>query len=163
MQNVKTFVRMYHQLIEILNKKQKRTAVVVAVLAMVSALLETLGVSVVLPFILAMLQPEELMRNRYVEPVLRIFHASGIPEMLALIAVGIVLVYFFKNAFVMLFNYIQLRFRNGLERDLSILMLKSYLYKPYSFFLDVNSAEIMRGITGDISGVATVVDGYCHL
>lgn len=163
MQNIKTFVRMYHQLIEILNKKQKGTAVVVAVLAMVSALLETLGVSVVLPFILAMLQPEELMQNQYVEPVLRMFHVFGIPEMLALIAAGIILVYFFKNAFVMLFNYIQLRFRNGLERDLSILMLKSYLYKPYSFFLDVNSAEIMRGITGDISGVATVVDGYCHL
>ena len=63
MQNIKTFIRMYRQLIQILNKRQKITAISVAFLAMVSALLETLGVSVVLPFILAMLQPEELMEK----------------------------------------------------------------------------------------------------
>ncbi len=163
MQNVKTFVRMYRQLIQILNRRQKIAAISVAVLAMISALLETLGVSVVLPFILAMLQPEQLMENRYVAMILQIFGISDIMQMLILIGGGIILVYFLKNTFVLFFNYIQLRFRNGLERDLSVLMLKSYLYKPYSFFLDVNSAEIMRGITGDISGVATVVDGYCHL
>ena len=163
MQNIKTFIRMYRQLIQILNKRQKITAISVAFLAMVSALLETLGVSVVLPFILAMLQPEELMENFYVAMVLQIFGINDVMQMLVLIAGGIILVYFLKNAFVLFFNYIQLRFRNGLERDLSVLMLKSYLYKPYSFFLDVNRSEIMRGITGDISGVATVVDRYCHL
>lgn len=163
MQNIKTFVRMYRQLVQILNRRQKIAAIGVAVLAMVSALLETLGVSVVLPFILAMLQPVQLMENRYVAMILQLFGISDIMQMLILLAAGIILVYLLKNAFVLFFNYIQLRFRNGLERDLSVLMLKSYLYKPYSFFLDVNSAEIMRGITGDISGVATVVDGYCHL
>lgn len=163
MQNVRTFFRMYHQLTDILNNKQKRSAIVVALLAMITALMETLGVSVMLPFILAMLQPETLMNNSKVAAVLTVFRITGIGEMLALLAAGIIFIYIFKNLFILLFNYIQLKFRNTLERDLSILMFRSYIYKPYSFFLNVNSAEVMRGITGDISGVATVVDCYCHL
>lgn len=163
MQNVKTFVRMYHQLIKILNKKQKRMAIIVAFLAMVSALMETLGVSVVLPFIIAMLQPVRLMENQRVSTVLDIFNISSVWGMLALLAGGIIFIYIFKNLFILFFNFVQLQFRNTLERDLSILMLKSYIYKPYSFFLNINSAEIMRGITSDIAGVAAVVDGYCHL
>ena len=163
MQNVKTFVRMYHQLVEILNKRQKKTAVAVALLAMVSALLETLGVSVVLPFIIAMLQPVQLMNNAKVDMLLRFFGITEIWGMLALLAIGIILVYIVKNIVILIFNYIQLKFRNTLERDLSILMLKSYIYKPYSFFLNINSAEVIRGITSDIAGVAAVVDGYCHL
>lgn len=163
MQNVKTFIRMYKQLIAILNQKQRRQAILVAIMAIFSALLETMGVSVVLPFILAMLQPEQLMDNRYIKPVLEVLNITEVVSVLTFTAILIVVVYIAKNAFILLFNFIQLNFRNRLERDLSILMLKSYIYKPYKFFLDINSAEIMRGITGDISGVATTVDSFCSL
>ena len=163
MQNVKTFFRMYKQLLAILNRKQRRQAVFVAVMAIFSALLETMGVSVVLPFILAMLQPEQLMENQYIKPVLAILNITSVTGMITVTAILIIVVYIAKNAFILLFNYIQLNFRNRMERDLSNLMLKSYIYKPYQFFLNINSAEIMRGITGDISGVATTVDSFCNL
>lgn len=163
MQNVKTFIRMYKQLIAILNQKQRRQAILVAVMAIFSALFETLGVSVVLPFVLAMLQPQQLMENQYIDPILKVFNITNVSYVLIITAILIIIVYVAKNVFILFFNYIQLNFRNKLERDLSILMLKSYIYKPYKFFLDINSAEIMRGITGDISGVATTVDNFCGL
>ena len=163
MKNVITFINMFKQLMAILNNKQKRRAVIVAFMAIFSALLETMGVSVVIPFILAMLQPEQLMGNRYIKPVLGILNITGVTAIITVTAILIIVVYIAKNAFVLLFYYIQLNFRNRLERDLSNLMLKSYIYKPYQFFLDINSAEIMRGITGDISGVATTVDSFCTL
>lgn len=163
MKNVITFINMFKQLLAILNHKQKRRAIIVAFMAIFSALLETMGVSVVIPFILAMLQPEQLMGNRYIKPVLGILNITGVTAIITVTAILIIVVYIAKNAFILLFNYIQMNFRNRLERDLSNLMLKSYIYKPYQFFLDINSAEIMRGITGDISGVATTVDSFCTL
>lgn len=163
MQNVKTFIRMYKQLVAILNKKQKGQAIVVAIMAIFSALLETLGVSVIIPFILMMLQPEQLLNNYYVKNILDILGITEVYHVLLITALMIVAIYILKNAFILWFNYVQINFRNRLERDLSILMLRSYIYKPYSFFLNVNSAEIMRGITGDTAGVATVVDSYCGL
>ncbi|MBQ9926586.1 MAG: ABC transporter ATP-binding protein [Lachnospiraceae bacterium] len=163
MKNIKTFFRMYKQLLQILNSKQKRRAVFVALMAIFSALLETMGVSVVLPFILAMLQPKQLMENAYLKPFFLLLNITDVSDILILTAILIISVYIAKNIFILLFNYIQLNFRNTLERDLSVLMLKSYIYKPYKFFLDINSAEIIRGITGDTAGVATVVDSFCGL
>lgn len=163
MQNIKTFGRMLCQLMQILNKKQKRKAVGVAFMSMIVAMLETLGISVVIPFILAMLQPETLMSYDVIARVMDLLGMSGSKDVLILTACLIIFVYLFKNLFILLFNFIQSNFRNALERDLSVLMLKSYIYKPYSYHLNTNSAEIMRGITGDISSVATIVDGYCSL
>lgn len=163
MKNVITFINMFKQLMAILNNKQKRRAIIVAFMAIFSALLETMGVSVVIPFILAMLQSEQLIENKYIGPLLELFGVTSTIGIVTVTAVLIIAVYVIKNSFILLFNYFQLDFRNKLERDLSNLMLKSYIYKPYQYFLDVNSAEIMRGITGDISGVATTADSYCAL
>ena len=163
MKNVITFINMFKQLMAILNNKQKRRAIIVAFMAIFSALLVTMGVSVVIPFILAMLQPEQLIKNKYIGPLLELSGVTNTIGIVTVTAVLIIAVYVIKNSFILLFNYFQLDFRNKMERDLSNLMLKSYIYKPYQYFLDVNSAEIMRGITGDISGVATTVDSYCAL
>lgn len=163
MKNVITFINMFKQLMAVLNNKQKRQAIIVAFMAIFSALLETMGVSVVIPFILAMLQPEQLIENKYIGPLLELSGVTNTIGIVTVTAVLIIAVYVIKNSFILLFNYFQLDFRNKMERDLSNLMLKSYIYKPYQYFLDVNSAEIMRGITGDISGVATTVDSFCAL
>ncbi|GFI45542.1 protein glycosylation K [Lachnospiraceae bacterium] len=163
MHNVKTFLRMFQQLNKILDFRQKRNAVVVAIVAIFSALLETLGVSIILPFILAMLQPQQLLDYPYLKKTFDIFGIKAEGELLLFTALAIVSVYILKNGTILLFNFIQLNFRNRLERDLSVLMMESYIYKPYSFFLNINSAQIMQGVSGDISGVASVVDAYCGL
>ena len=109
MQNIKTFIRMYKQLVAILNKKQRRQAIVVAIMAIFSALFETLGVSVVLPFVLAMLQPEQLMENQYIKLVLAILNIAEVSHVLIITAFLIIIVYIAKNAFILLFNYILLK------------------------------------------------------
>ena len=92
-----------------------------------------------------------------------IFGIKAEGELLLFTALAIVSVYILKNGTILLFNFIQLNFRNRVERDLSVLMMESYIYKPYSFFLNINSSQIMQGVSGDISGVASVVDAYCGL
>ncbi len=62
-----------------------------------------------------------------------------------------------------MFNRFRLYFRNNLERDLSIKMLRAYMNRPYTNFLDVNSSEVMRGINGDNAAVATMLDSYSTL
>ena len=163
MQNIKTFFTMLKQLMSILNEKQKRQAIGIALMSMISALLETLGISVVIPFVLAMLEPESLMNNKYVRIIIDTLGIKDISRVLLLAAVAIILVYVLKNLFILLVNYAQAIFRNCLERDLSIIMLRSYLYKPYIYHINTNSSEIMRGITGDTAGVATIVDAFSTL
>ena len=163
MQSIITFFRMYRQLNEILTKPERKKAVTIAFLSVFSALLETLGVGVILPFILAMLQPEQLLEYKFIANLFDLCNIHSSMQIVFFVGSGVILVYIVKNLFILLFNRYKLVFRNKLERDLSIKMLQAYLNKSYSFFLNSNSSEIMRGISGDNSAVATVVDNYSIL
>ena len=76
MQNVKTFFRMYRQLHEILSKKEQKKTILIALFSVISALAETLGVGVILPFILAMLQPKTLLEYDKIAKLFKLLHVA---------------------------------------------------------------------------------------
>lgn len=163
MQNVKTLIAMFRQLFYILNEKQRRRSVLLLLLFLVTALLETLGVSAVIPFIIALMSPEFLMQYPIVQKVTAWFGVGNTKGLLLLIAALVVVVYVIKDGMILAANYYQLRFRNEMERDLSTLMLRSYLNRDYMYFVETNSSDMMRGVSGDISNVAQVIDSFSTL
>ena len=72
MKNVKTFFSMFGKLVQILNRKQRRDGVILFFLLMIVSLLEMLGVGVIVPFIITMLEPEKIMTNQYIAPVIEL-------------------------------------------------------------------------------------------
>lgn len=163
MQNVKTLIAMFRQLIYILDEKQRRRSVLLLLLFLVTALLETLGVSAVIPFIIALMSPESLMQYAIVQKATAWLGIGNTKGLLLLIAAAVVAVYLVKDGMILVANYYQLRFRNEMERDLSTLMLRSYLNRDYMYFVETNSSDMMRGVSGDISNVAQVIDAFSML
>ncbi len=163
MQNIKTFFSMFGKLVSILNHKQKRQGIILFFLLIITSVLEMLGVSVIVPFIITMLQPQEIMQNQYIAPIVEKFHITNYRNFMYLLSAGVVFIYVMKNGFILFVNYYQSNYRNQLEKDLNIKMLNSYMKKPYGFFVNVNSAEIIRGVNGDMANIATVVDGYSSI
>ena len=163
MQNLKTFNRMYKQLSELLVLEEKKKAVIVAILSFFSAFLETLGVSAILPLVLALLQPDTLMSYPSISYILSFLHIDTEKGMVFLVGIGVILIYVVKNIYIVIFNRYRLSFRNHLENNLSIQMLDSYVHRAYSFFLKANSGEILRGVINDNAAVVQVLDGYCAL
>jgi ABC-type multidrug transport system fused ATPase/permease subunit len=163
MKNVKTFFSMFGKLVKILNGKQKRDGILLFFLLMIVSFLEMLGVSVIIPLIITMLDPESLMNNKYVAPIVRMFNITDYKHFMYVLALGIILIYILKNGFILVVNYYQSNYRNRLEKDLNVKMLDSYMKRPYTFFLQTNSAELLRGVNSDITNVASVVDGYSSI
>ncbi len=163
MNNVKTFFSMFNKLVRILNRKQRRDGVILFFLLMVVSLLEMLGVSIVVPFIIAMLEPDKIMNHQYVVLIVNKFRIKDYKHFMYMMSSVIIFIYIIKNVFILYVNYYQSYYRNQLEKDLNIKMLSSYMKRPYTFFLQVNSAEIIRGVNNDIMNIAFVVDGYSSL
>lgn len=67
MKNIRTFGQLFGQLMHILNRKQKRQFILLILGTVVVGVFEVLGVSVIIPFILVMISPEEFMKNQYVQ------------------------------------------------------------------------------------------------
>lgn len=163
MKNIRTFGQLFSQLMHILNKKQKRQFLLLILGTVVVGMFEVLGVSAIIPFILVMLSPEKFMQNQYIHCLTGILGISEYSQVLLLVAVCIILVYLVKELVIIMINYFQCAFRNKLERDLSNVMLEHYLHQDYLFHVNTNSSEIVRSVHSDVSGVASVVDGFSGL
>lgn len=163
MKNVKTFFSMFGKLVQILNRKQRRDGIILFFLLMIVSMLEMLGVGVIVPFIITMLEPEKIMTNQYIVPIIDLFQITDYRQFMYVVSGGIIVIYVAKNVFILYVNYYQSRYRNRLEKDLNVKMLSSYMKRPYTFFLQTNSAEIIRGVNSDIANVASVVDGYSSI
>ncbi len=155
--NIEAVKKIMHKLMHILTRNQKRRAIVVLIVIIIGSWFELLGVSAVMPFLQAILTPEVLMESKYLQPVidfLRIETATGV---LILVGVGLILVYVLKNVFMIYANYISYDYSTRVRKELTIKMLHSYMSRPYTFFLNVNMAEILRGCNEDIEGVYTML------
>lgn len=156
--NIQVIQRAYNQLCYILNRKQKRTAIVVVILLVISSFFETLGVSAILPFIETLLTPEQVMEKWYAVALHNLFGIESIESLIIAIGLCVILVYVVKNCFLYLVTMIHSMYRSRIQKELSTKMLQSYMAADYEFFTQINTAEIQRGIGTDVDGVYHFMD-----
>lgn len=144
---------MIEQVNYILSRKQKIQFIGLLLLGIGSALVQTLGVSAILPFIQAILVPQKIMNNEYIAPILERMHITDTNTVIVLVGSGIVVVYLVKNIYLIIANYIQTRFRCHFHEDISARLLYSYLNRPYSYFITTTSAAILQAIQNDSNSI----------
>ena len=155
--DIKTFFRTIAQLKRLLNRKQKIRAVEVFFLTFLGAAFETLGVAAILPFISAIMEPLILWENSYIKFLSNIFNIKTSMGLILFLGIVISGVYIVKNLFLLFVSYAEARFRAEFVYELSKMMMYSYLKRPYVYFLDTNSAEMMRGVSDDINSANELI------
>lgn len=134
---------------KVFDGKQKRNLAGMAVLILINSAVSLLGVGVLSPFITAVMNPEELLKNQIVRFFYDLLGLKNTTQLVTLLAVCIMLVYIFKNAFIIFMNNMQYRFSYYGKRDMQNRLMKYYISQDYTFFLNHNSAELMRDINTD--------------
>ncbi|MBE5895677.1 MAG: ABC transporter ATP-binding protein, partial [Lachnospiraceae bacterium] len=148
-------MNVFRRLRQLLNKKQKRTVGLLIVLIFISALLETLGVSVIVPLVSAVVSPETFLEN---ENVTLVFSQLGIeqPDADAFIRILLVItmvVFAVKNAYLLFLYYVQARFVTKTEASTSVRLFQEYLNRPYEFYLNADINAMFQTINKDIPHV----------
>lgn len=134
---------------KVFDGKQKRKLFFMAFLILINSAVSLLGVSVLLPFIQAVTSPEELLKNEYVRWFYDLFGMENTNQLITALTILIVMVYVGKNAFIIFMNNMQYRFSYYGKREMQDRLMKYYISKDYTFFLNHNSAELMRDINND--------------
>ncbi len=146
-----------HKLRFILSREQKLYCVVVFIMSMISAVLEILGVSMVIPLLSVIMSIEQLKENVYVKPVLDFLHLSTNSSIIMFICGGIALIYVLKNAFSIFYTWVSTKFANKIRRELALRIFNAYVRQGYAYFVNHNSSDILRGIGVDPQSVQTIV------
>ena len=147
------------KLFQILNRNQKKLGIVVLVCSFIAAVLETLGVSVIVPLVNALLQPDQLFDNLYVRNVTDFLGIHTNEGMIVLIILAVVLVYIFKNLFFIFVCWIKYKYSCKVQRECSVYMMQSYMNRGYNFFLNRNVNELMQGVNSDVGSLYQIVNG----
>ncbi len=134
---------------KVFNRKQKRRLVYVAIMMLVNSAVSLLSVSVLLPFIQAVMKPEELLEKEYVRYFYDMLGFTDTDQMIVALAVIIMCVYVAKNSFIIYMNNLLYRFAYYGKQEMQERMMKYYINQEYTFFLNHNSAELMRDINTD--------------
>lgn len=162
-QNFRTLFLMIKQLSAILEKEQKRNCYWVCLFILVSSMFEMLGVGSFLPFLQSMLQPDEISEKWYGHILIDVFGVSDYVTLIIILGIGIVILYLIKNAVLLISVYVQNRLNARINRELASSMLNSYMKRPYEFFLEHNSADIIRGVSADVNGVYNIISNLFKL
>lgn len=133
----------------ILSRHQKLRIMELAVLMVIGGFMEMLSVSLVLPFMNAVMEPEQTMENHYVQIVCNLFGITSARSFLMLVAITLAIVYILKNAFLIFQNNMQYRFVYNNQFRTQCSLLHNYLSRPYEFYLEAKPGEIMRVIGSD--------------
>ena len=96
--------------LEVFDAKQKRSLIYLAFIIFVDAFVELLGVTVILPFINAIMSPDALLENEIVRWFYDRLHMQSTDELIIWIAVLIIGIYIFKNLFLVYMYNLQYRF-----------------------------------------------------
>lgn len=134
----------------IFDRKQKITAALLFVTILFGAFVELLGVTVILPFINTLINPEKILENDLASWAYTKGGFQSINDFIVCLALGVILVYILKNVYVYWMHSIQYRFTYENQRRLSYKMISCYMHQPYPFHLNHNSAELSRNINEDV-------------
>lgn len=139
----------------LLDGRQKRIMVLLVFLMLIGAVLETLGVSLVIPVMNVVMDEHAVENNKYLQvicDILRIEYNDTrklmIFTMLALIGVFVV-----KNIFLFIQQKAQLRFVYTNQFATSRRMMINFMERPYEYYLNADTSVIQRSITSDVNNM----------
>lgn len=146
----------------ILNKKQRIRLMVILLMMIIGAGLETIGVSLIIPLVSAIVEPDVLMNNHYINVLYQFFGFESITSIMIILIVALIFIFIFKNLFLYFEYYVQYRFIYKNRFSTQRLLLETYLHRPYEYFLHAKSGEIMRVVLTDTNGAYLLLTGLLN-
>ena len=141
----------------ILTKDQKRKIIGLCFLICIGAFLEMLGLSLIMPIVQGVMDPERLMESNYVVLLEHFVHFDSPKDCILFLIGAIIVIYFVKNGYLLMETYIQAKFVNNNQSVTISYMLEEYLNRPYEYYLNADIPTIFRVIDGDVPKVFTVI------
>jgi len=141
----------------LLTPHERKRGLLVLVLVMGMALLETAGVASVMPFLAVLGNPEMLNIN----PVLSGLYAFAQPlgirtpdEFLIALGLGAFVLIIVSAAYRTLTHYAMNRYIEMRRHSIGSRLLETYLRQPYAFFLDRHSGDMSKTILSEVDQVS---------
>ena len=140
---------MLKKLSYIFSRRDKWKLSVLFVLVAIGSVLELLGVTIFMPFIQIIMNPQTIFQNQILHQMYIFLGKNNTTDFLAALAGVIIFIYIFKNIYLIWEKNIMYKFSYNIQQRISVRLLVAYMNEPYTFHLQKNIAELQRSLQED--------------
>ena len=144
------------KLLYLLSSHEKKRAILLMFMIIIMALIDTIGVASILPFIAVLVNPDLVETNIILYNLFQIFGLVGVEtvrEFLFALGIAVFILLIFSLIFKSLIIYAQSRFIEMRQYSIAKRLIEIYLHQPYSWFLNHHSADLGKNILSEIDYV----------
>lgn len=121
-----------------------------AVLILIGGTLETLGVSMMLPVVDAVMDPDKFMQKSYVKKIAAFFHIQSARQLIIGMLLLLIALFIIKNAYLLFQIYVQNTFVTRNRNRMISRVMREFLNRPYEDYLGADIPTVFRLTDSDI-------------
>ena len=142
----------------LLDKKQKRKIAVIVMMMLIGAVLETMSVSLIVPLMTALMEENFIETNEIAAIICEMLNVTDTRTFTLYVLGGLMVIFILKDAFLYFQYHVQARFVTDNRAKIQQQLMDSYVHRPYEYFLNASSGEIMRIIRSDTAGAFALLN-----
>lgn len=142
------------KLLAITTRQEKKNFIILIFMSIFLSVIETVGISAIMPFITLASDPSKIVGNKYSKTVYDFFEFSTTTNFMIFFGLFLIGFYIFRATYSMLYNYILNKFAFGRFHAFAFRLFKNYTNLPYKRFVKRNSAELIKTIVNEASNLS---------
>ena len=152
-----TFLRpVLGKLSRLLTRKHKIYIVLLLALTIGFSLVETIGVSVIMPFISLASDPA-ILNDGWYKKIFDFLGFSSANKFIIAMGIGIICFYLFRAIYSVFLTWFVNKFSTGMFKYFSRKVFKTYLSISYKVYAQKNSAVLMQSISNETNDVGKII------
>lgn len=124
---------------------------------LVMGFLEVVGIASILPFMQLLAEPDAIEKSSLLQGAYDYFGFASHRSMLIATGVGVIVLITITNLFSAFTVWLQFKYSWQIAHNLGTRLLRTYLKKPYSYFLNKNTSELRAYLISEVGSLTSGV------
>ena len=141
----------------LLNKKQKGTMIVLILMMIVGAFLQTAGIGLLVEVVNLVIDPNSIDKSEAVAFMYQLLGSTSYQSFSVTIMALLILTFVAKNLFLFIQQKMTFAFVYTNQFRTSERMMRNYISRGYEFYLNADTAVVQRSITSDVNNMYALI------
>ena len=137
----------------LLDQKQKRTMLGLIVMMLFGGVLESLGISMLVPIVTVVMDPVAVQESELLSAVYEMLGMESSVQFAMFLLLAFVGMTVLKNIYLFCQQKVQLKFVYTNQFATSRRMMINFMQRPYEYYLNADTSVIQRNITSDVNNM----------
>jgi len=154
-------ISMFHKINYIFDKNQKKSLFILTILILIGGVLETLGVSLIVPVVTIIVEPEKIRAAidefDILAQIVSILGLDTDNKLIITLLISLIFVFILKNLFMTYLTYKQTHFISYNRNKMISRVMREFLNRPYENYLGADIPTVFRITDSDIPNVFSLM------